>query len=365
MFSSRGSWKRVLVAAGAAVAVAAPLSLSAGTAHAVTGMTRTTTLKVLASGLNNPRGITVLPDGTILVAESGAGDPNCAAGQTCAGLTGSVYAVHGSFQGRVVTGLASTATGPATPGASVSAAGPNAVVPDPKGGYDVLSEFGGTDDSRAALGPNGVTLGTLLRTRDHAVLADPVDYETKVNPDGEDVHSNPWGLLPSGSDFLITEAGANDLLRAHPDGSITTDYVFPHNTAATGSQQAVPTGIVRAGDGTIYISDMSATTPGAARIWQIKPGQAPQVFLTGFSNLVSLALDHSGNLFALSFTAQLGAPPQPGSLSKINLATKQVTQISTGTLLQQPTGLAIGPNNEVYVTNNSNGTSGQLVRVLY
>ena len=101
--------------AAAAAAVAAPV-LTAPAAHADTA-----TIEVVADHLKNPRGITVLSDGTILVAEAGEGLPGCAEGQSCVGRTGGVYKVKGDSKGRVVTGLASHAEGVAA-GAPVVAA---------------------------------------------------------------------------------------------------------------------------------------------------------------------------------------------------------------------------------------------------
>jgi hypothetical protein len=365
MPNSRSSWKRVLLAAAAAGLVAIPLvgspaQASTGDAH----------LQVIASGLKNPRGITTLSDGTILVAEAGAGDPACPAGQACAGLTGSIFKVKGNSQSRVVTGLASVAATAAD--APVVASGPNHVLPDPNGGYDVLNAFGeaggqtGSDTARAELGPNGVTLGTVLRTRDGKVLADLTDHETRLNPDGTDINANPFNFVSSGSGFLVTDAGGNTVVRTGPAGSTSTAYVLPTNNLPAGSQQAVPTGIVKTSDGTLYVCDMSGTLAGAARIWQIKPGHQPRVVVTGLSDLIDLALDHSGNLLALSYTQGFGATgPLPGSLSKINLRTFQVSQIPTGTQLVTPTGLAVGPAGQIYVTNNTSGTNGQLDRVIY
>jgi hypothetical protein len=365
MPNSRSSWKRVLLAAAAAGVVAIPLV--GGPAQASTG---DATLQVIASGLNNPRGITALSDGTILVAEAGAGDPACPADSRCAGLTGSIFKVKGSSQSRVVTGLASVAATAAN--APVVASGPNHVLPDPSGGYDVLNAFGetggvtGSDTTRTELGPNGATLGTVLRTRDGKVLADLTDHETRLNPDGADINANPFNFVSSGSGFLVTDAGGNTVVRTGSGGSTSTAYVLPTNNLPAGSQQAVPTGIVKTSDGTLYVSDLSGTVAGASRIWQIKPGQQPQVVVTGLSDVIDLALDHSGNLLALSYTQGFGATgPLPGALSKIDLKTFQATSIPTGTQLTAPTGLAVGPAGQIYVTNNATGTSGQLDRVIY
>lgn len=363
MPNSRSSWKKILLTAGVAGAVAVPLV--AAPAHAGTGNGARTeaSLQVIASGLKNPRDITALWDGTLLVTESGEGLPGCAVGQQCAGATGSVFKVKGRYKGRVVTGLSSTARG-AAEGAPVSASGPTKAVPDPNGGYVVLSSLGGTTDSRATLGEDGKTLGTLFRTRDGKVLADLADHETRLNPDGGDVHANPWSFVRSGCDYLVTDAGANTLLRASHDGTTSTEVAMPKNELPTGAVESVPTGIARAWDGTVYVADMGGGRVGASRIWKIAPGGQPEVFATGLTNLVDVAVDRQGDLLALSYSsAALAGPPQPGTLSEVDGETGAVTEIPTDGQLKQPTGLEVDVYGDVYITNNSVGTNGQLVRL--
>ncbi|MFJ4717523.1 ScyD/ScyE family protein [Streptomyces sp. NPDC088785] len=362
MPNSRSAWKRAALAAGLAAIAATPLA--AVPAQADTTPTEAS-VQVLASGLKNPRGVTALADGTLLVAESGDGSAACAAATLCAGRTGSVYKVRGSFAGRVVTGLSSLATGPSGP--TSVAAGPNKVTTDPHGGYVVLNAFGsnGTTALRTSLGDDAKDLGTLLRTRDHKVLADLAAHESTANPDGADLNANPWGFVRSGSGYLVTDAGGNTLVRAAANGTTATDFVVPTNTTPTGvTRQAVPTGIAKAHDGTVYFTDMSGNVPGISRIWKVTPGGQPQILATGLSSLSDIAVGPDGNLIALSYTRGTLAPPmQPGVLTRIDAHTGQATEIPTGTQLNAPTGLAVGPRGEIYVTNNTLGTNGQLVRV--
>ncbi|MFK8905523.1 ScyD/ScyE family protein [Streptomyces sp. YS-3] len=361
-------------------------------------------IEVIASKLNNPRGLSVQADGTILIAESGVGKPGCAPGTKCVGLTGSVYRVKGTQQGRVVTGLASSAVAPTNPYEPISAAGPNDVEANGSG-YLVLSGFGGGTDDRAKLGADAAKLGT-LQTGSGWVVGDPVKHETLLDPDwvlghpagGEEasIHSNAWRFARNGRGFLVTDAGANDLVGVGFGGRTTTEAIFPDNelpapggagaapsakekkvleslapqtktVAADGTVkvQSVPSGIVKGADGAFYIADMGGLRPGGSRIWRLVPGHRAEVFASGLTAVTDLAADKNGNLIALTLTGgfQQQGPPLPGKLNRIDIKTKAVTEIPTDGKLAMSTGLAVGPNNEIYVTNNSVGTEGQLIKV--
>ena len=76
------------------------------------------TVTVIASHLNNPRGLSPAPGGGLYLAEAGAGGSSCVPGgpegTTCVGLTGSLDLVsHGGVQ-RLITGLISSSGPPGT-----------------------------------------------------------------------------------------------------------------------------------------------------------------------------------------------------------------------------------------------------------
>ncbi|MFF4273440.1 ScyD/ScyE family protein [Streptomyces sp. NPDC001536] len=350
---------RWILAASACV-VAAPLA-TAGPAGAATGTDAVaeTTVKVVASGLKNPRDVTALADGSLLVAESGEGLPGCAVGQVCLGKTGSIYKVKGSWQGRVVTGLASFGPG-AAPGTPVQALGPASVLPDPKGGYLVLNSGGFNNDGRAALGPDAKTLGTLMRTRDGSVVADYVDHETRLNPDGREAYANPWKVLRSGGTYLTTDAGANTVLST-TGGTTSTEFVLPTNE---NDRDGVPTGIARGADGTTYVAGLGVYA-GQSRIYKVG-ANGPELWVTGLTNVVDLAVAPNGDLIALTYTpGYLEDPPQPSKVLKIDPVTKAVTEIPTGDRLIMGTGLDVNRYGQILVVNNARGTDGELLSLTY
>ncbi|OQR64565.1 hypothetical protein B6E66_08140 [Streptomyces maremycinicus] len=332
---------------------------------------------VVASALHNPRAVRIQSDGSILVTEAGSGPtvPCTTPGAQCLGFNGSIYRVKGSVQGRVVTGLPSVqivrADGSSVIGGAIEAEAA------PGGTYRVISGLSGTPTTRAALGAGSGPLGTLSIAQGQ-VLGDLAAHEVANDPDSvlgnNEVFSNPWNFARDGGDFLVTDAGANDLIRVHPDGTTTTEAVFPNNVvpaaasegaavAPAGQAEAVPTGIVRGWDGAFYIADMSGIRTGLSRIWRYVPGGQPTVFASGLTGLIDLAVAPGGDLIALSYTG--GATSSgllPGALTRIHKKTGAATVIDTGGSLNTPTGVAVGSQGDIYVTSNTQGSSGELLK---
>lgn len=334
-------------------------------------------IRTVATGLKNPRGVDADPDGTVLVAESGEGRPGCDTddGTPCAGRTGAVYRVKGQRQGRVVTGLPSAAVTMDDTRQTV-VTGPVDVARGPFG-YVVLNG-GGTDvEFRTRLGRDAAGLGTLHRAPAGRTYADLVAYESRMDPDwvlGHEpteaeptsVQSNASRLAGNGRDgYLVTDSAGNDLLGVSRSGKVTTEAVFPDNTAGGERSEAVPGGVVRAPDGTVYVSDMGGLRPGGARIWKIEPGHRPHVLAEGLTAVSDLGLDSSGDLVALSLTTGFGADgvPRPGALHEVDTDTGEVAGIATGDRLMMANGLAVGPDDELYVTNDTVGTDGELLEI--
>jgi hypothetical protein len=98
------------------------LALGAMTALAGPASATDSGPEVVASGLNNPRGIAIGPGGAVFVAESGAGGSGpCTTGpegnEICFGRSGAITRIWRGTQRRVVTGLptARTARPPSVP----------------------------------------------------------------------------------------------------------------------------------------------------------------------------------------------------------------------------------------------------------
>ncbi|MEU0007163.1 ScyD/ScyE family protein [Streptomyces sp. NPDC006314] len=342
------------------------------------------TPEVLATGLHNPRSVRIQADGSLLVAEAGTSSETCTVPNTqCLGFTGSVYRVKGTKKGRVVTGLPSETEVRANGEKAIMGATQAQAAWD--GTYRVVSGLSGNLDTRATLGPGSDPLGSLTVAKGK-MLGDLVKHEVEHDPDSVtgngQVYSNPWYFARDGRDYLVVDAGANDLIRVHPDGTTETEAVFPNNLLPTppavssavksslvrpltpaGQTQAVPTGIVRGWDGAFYISDLSSMQPNLSRIWRYVPGGKPTVFATGLTNTIDLRVAPNGDLIALSYaTGYSSTGLLPGGLTRIDRHTGALTPIDTGGRLAQPTGLEVSSNGDVYVTNNTTTSNGELLK---
>jgi hypothetical protein len=338
-------------------------------------------VEVVASGLDNPRGLD-LAGGTLVVAESGRGGAGpCVTGPegtpVCLGATGAVTAVdlwHGG-QHRLLSGLPSLA------GANgASATGPSDVSFGRKGLYLSIG-FGapGTPAARTALGPGAERLGQIkLLTPDGQLqlVADMVPFETDVNPDPGAIESNPNSLDAKGRGIVVADAGGNDILKIK-HGAIEVlgllppvteewpaDAPFPGGPPAGTPVPAdgVPTSVVRAKDGTIYVGQLTGVpfVPGNASVWKIVPGHAPEVVAGGFSFITDLALGDDGSIYVTQF----GTAPflgQPGAL--IRLHPDGMREVLAPGRLTSPTGVVLG-HHAAYVSNHgAEAGTGEVLRI--
>ncbi|MDQ7907416.1 ScyD/ScyE family protein [Phytohabitans sp. ZYX-F-186] len=334
------------------------------------------TVTVVAAGLHSPRGLTVTPEGVLLVAEAGDGGTGpCIGGPTtgdeaCLGLTGAITAVAGGVQRRVVTGLPSlrsTAEG--------AAFGPHDVVVD-RGRMLVPIGFGTDPTLRAALGPDGAALGTVVEAFANGrwrLLADLAAYEQSANPDGTDLATQPYALVPSSTGFVAVDAAANDILAGTTGGQVSTVAALAGRTVPTAcgfppgqmEMDPVPAAITRGPDGAYYVGELTGVPfpVGGARIWRVVPGQAPTVHATGFTNILDLAFDRSGRLVVLEHaTNGLCSGDPTGAVVRIEPDGGRTRLLTSP--LERPTGLAIAPNGDYFVAHKGAGVdaAGEVIR---
>lgn len=336
-------------------------------------------LKVVATGLNNPRKLVLGPGGTLYVVEAGTGGRDRCIGsaqsKTCIGLTGAIAKIVGGSVTRVVTGLWSGAE----PNGR-RAEGPADVIVNGKT-FDVLLQDGSiTAQGMNYLGPDGALAGDLVTTpagkAQPAVLFNFAAFEAARNPDhgagpgakygDPPIDSDPYAFVAYRGGFAAVDAAGNDLLWIK-GGKVSVLAVFPTERerlpraigkkigapASTTSivVQSVPTSVTVGPDGALYVGELTGTpfASGTARVWRVVPGKKPTVYASGFTNISDIAFEGK-NLLVLEMTTKgLLGPASPGALVRVAPNRRKTVIASKGLLA--PTGLVVGAN-AIYVAND-------------
>lgn len=335
--------------------------------------------QVIASNLDNPRGLDFAPNGALYIAEAGRGGngPEVPGpeGKAYFGRSGAITRVFKGVQERIVTGLPSVANAQ-----GFSAAGPADISFGQQGHAALTIGLGLNPAVRdSVLGSAGAGMGVLYQLNQNGQLKAIVDlaaFEGGNDPDGNGPDSNPFGAISDKAGAVyVADSGANALLKVAANGTPSVVAVFGNRLVPTPPflppgqmpMQSVPTSVVRGPDGALYVSELTGFpfVPGSARIHRVVPGQAPTVFATGFTNVIDLEFDSQGNLYVLEVDQNgLLAPSPTGRLARVNAADGSVTTIASNGLVM-PGGIAIGPDGAVYVTNYSHAPGlGEVVRIV-
>jgi hypothetical protein len=360
-------------------------------AAATTSMAVTTSVEVVASGLDSPRHLAFGSRGDLFVAESGRGGSGpCfvgGEGPACMGATGAVTKIDRSGrQSRIARGLASYAN---TPG-NTNAIGPHGItvlganrVFVTNGGPTEPKDASGSPISRdtlAAQNPVADLFGRLLRVKHHGQIrkiADLWAFERDVNPDAvvgnPAVDSNPVDVLFDRGRFVVADAGGNAIDVVNHKGRVSNLAVFANRLVPNPfggpdiPMQAVPTSVVVGPDRQYYVSQLTGFPfpPGGANVYRVNPRTgAVTVFASGFTNIMDLAFGKNGTLYVLEIDHDglLSGSTDGGLFAVSRDGTKRQIALAPGSLTM-PGGIAVG-RDALYVTNNAGSPGGgQVLRI--
>jgi hypothetical protein len=324
-------------------------------------------IEVLASGLDSPRKLSFGPDGALYVAEAGGGGtgvsipyPAQPGASVFYGATGAITRIQNGVVERVVTGLPSLALPDGSDAAGVS---------------DIEFDAYGNAYAIVGLANNPANRDDLLQVPDFSQLiaidnfdggaswtrlSDFGAYEQNNNPDGQNVDTNLYDLLIEDNTAYVVDAGANALLSQRAfGGEPTLETVFPARTATnplTGEavvQQSVPTSVTVGPDGALYVGELTGFPfpPETARVYRINAEGQPEVYAEGFTNIVDLAFDNFGGLYVLEYDADgILSGSDAGALIYVSPDGKTRTTLADDELIN-PTGLEIGSDGDIYISN--------------
>ena len=328
--------------------------------------------QVIADGLDNPRHLIFGSDGALYVAEAGMGGDGVSVPAPEIGVafnfgsTGAITRIQAGQQERIITNLPSLALIYGS-----QAYGPHDVGFDQAGNLYFVTGFTTGPDIRNGIGAAGLDLGRLFKFNladgSQERLADFVEYEGLNNSDGgDDIVSNPYDLLVREDSVLVVDAGANVLLHVDDGEDISVEAVFEARNVAGIPMQSVPSSVEVGPDGAYYVSEFTGFPYPAdgARIYRVLPGEEPEIYADGFTNITDIAFGPDGSLYVLEFAAEslLSNNNLDGALIKISPDGVRTTLVGDGLIF--PTGIATGPDGAIYVSNYGIfAGQGQVLRI--
>jgi hypothetical protein len=194
-------------------------------------------------------------------------------------------------------------------------------------------------------------------------------FEALNNPAGGTVDSNPFGIARLGATVVVADAGANDVLQVD-DGTISTFAVFenrvvPGPGGAPIPMQPVPTSVAEGPDGALYVGQLTGFPfpVGGANVYRVTPGNAPEVYADGFTNIIDIAFDREGALYVLEIAHNGLLSGNPvGALIKV-APNGDRTELFPGALIS-PGGMTIARDGTIYVSRFATmPTVGDVVRI--
>jgi hypothetical protein len=359
---------------------------AAGTKQTASAMTSGSQPTVVVSRLNNPRQLSLLPSGDVLlVAEAGKGGPTCVGSgenQTCLGATGAISAVLGPQTAantkpvRIVRHLLSGA-GPdgsfAVGSDGVSSLNLNRIF--------IQETFAPPEAVPGGL--NGAQLGKLLRAKPFGsptAIANITAFEAANDPDHQGFDSDPYAVLVTPRRIFVADAAGNDVLQYNRHtGQLSLFKVLPNiqggacagqpNDNGTTGCDYVPTSLALTPSGHLLVGGLGGETPGAGQVREFTMSGHLVRVIRGLTTVTGVAADRRGNIYASELEGPGASPDLPGDLVRISRSGQR-----TSVVVPVPAGVAVDRSGNVFVSAFSiaseagfgaPGTSGQVWRLRF
>jgi hypothetical protein len=220
-------------------------------------------------------------------------------------------------------------------------------------------------------------------------IADLYAFEASVNPDGGEIDSNPFDVAAlSGGSALVADAAGNSLLIVDQRGNVDWVATLPNELAPTDyikgligcpdapagfefvcglpgmiPAQPVATSVAIGPDGAYYVGELKGVPApqGMSRVWRIEPGTrhaecgtspACSVVAGGFTSIIDLAFGPDGTLYVVEFdeatwaAVEFGFGSQGGTVNACDLAAGSCQEVASG--LPLPVAVAAHRDGTLY-----------------
>jgi hypothetical protein len=342
---------------------------------------------VVATGLDNPRGLTFGRDGQIYVAEGGPAINTLSTVGQCDQVPPPVGPYSGGYNSRisridpltggrtsVVNSIPSSQTSPAL-GNLASGVADIAFVGNTlyalEAGAGCSHGLAGTYNEVFRVIGNGTKVTDVAyadATRPVTNLSAFQAANPVANPEPDDFEPDGtwYSMVPLRGALYAVEPNHGELDRISIGGPVSRVLDF---SAVFG--HIVPTAVAYdPKDGNFYVGNLGTfpVIPGSENIYKVTPSGQVTVAATGLTTVVGVAFDNEGRMYALESDTVAGFPGPAaagsGTVVRFNGDGSRTT-IATG--LTFPTAMNFGPDGNLYVSNLGFGVpvpgAGEIVRI--
>ena len=325
----------------------------------------------MARGLDNPRGLVFLATGSLAVAEAGHAGDVCLGPGFCVGLTGQVVAVHLRHDRQTVL-----AAGLPSVGGPFATFGLGGLAVQREKLFAIVGLNPQAFGNPADYCPDSACLATVSAVQNGSGFLNKLrslrsnrgfegfasvgrsdfDYAAANpdpgNPEYAPGDANPFGLIarPHGG-FYVVDAASNTLDFVTRRGEIKVLAFIPDPPNHRPIYDAAPTCAAQTPDGDVYVGTESNS------LWRWDGTNLTEALAGGkVGQVVGCVADRRGNVYLANLSSKIVGSfpnfketPFDGSIVKVSpdLTTSYLAQG-----LNYPTGITLGPDDQLYVTIN-------------